>query len=215
MPDRSDSPLRLLIYDRTCRGGRGPLGLSHTWQAGSWLYRMRGCLDAAHGVASWDEALRWLATFGGDRALGEIQFWGHGKWGRALIDGEPLDRQALQPAHALHDLLRRIRQRLAAASQALWWFRTCETFGARPGHDFAAAWTDFFGCRAAGHTYIIAYYQSGLHCLAPGEVPGWELEEGLASGTVESPEQALWSRRCAPNTITCLRSRIPRGFYNP
>ena len=36
------------------------------------------------------------------------------------------------------------------------------------GHDFARAWTDFFGSRAAGHTFIIGYWQSGLHTLAPG-----------------------------------------------
>ena len=36
-----------------------------------------------------------------------------------------------------------LRERLAP--NALVWFRTCETFGASAGHDFARAWTDFSG----------------------------------------------------------------------
>jgi hypothetical protein len=51
--------MRALIYDRTCvwRGG----ALSHIWASGSRLYRALGWVDAARGVASWDEALSWLA----------------------------------------------------------------------------------------------------------------------------------------------------------
>src|SRR5262245_17997203 len=69
--------VRALIYDRTCvwRGG----ALSHAWAAGSRLYRALGRIDAARGVASWDEALGWLAEL---RApIDEVQYWGHGKWG--------------------------------------------------------------------------------------------------------------------------------------
>ena len=87
-----------------------------------------------------------------------------------------------------------------------------ETFGAAPGHDFARRLTDFLGCRAAGHTYIIGGWQSGLHSLAPGEQPAWSPHEGLKLGPPEAPREALWSRRSAPNTIHFLSGKVPAGY---
>ena len=199
--------LRLLIYDRTCRGAGLRPGLSHAWRAGSWLYRGLGRFDAARAASCWDEALAWLAALDTAQRIAEIQYWGHGKWGCARIADDVLDRSALQPGHPLRARLVAVRERLAP--DALWWFRTCETFGATAGHDFARAWTDFFGAPAAGHTYIIGYYQSGLHRLAPGCAPHWADDEGLERGTAAEPEQALWSERHAPNTITCLQGHLP------
>jgi hypothetical protein len=199
-------PLRLLIYDRTCRGTGLP-GLSTAWAAGARLYRARGLLDAHYAAASWGDALRFLATEQPERALGEVQFWGHGKWGDARIASEVLDERALLQRHALCPELSRVRARLAPG--ALWWFRTCETFGAERGLRFATAWTDFLGARAAGHTYIIGFWQSGLHVLEPGATPDWSPDEGLARGTARAPEQALWSRPGEPNTITCLQGVLP------
>ena len=103
-----------------------------------------------------------------------------------------------------------LRERLAPG--ALVWFRTCETFGGAAGHDFARAFTDFFGCRAAGHTFIIGYWQSGLHLLEPGQAPHWDASEGLAKGTPERPELAAWSAMGAPNTISCMTGRVPDGW---
>jgi hypothetical protein len=202
-------PLRLLLYDDTCRG-RSPLvpGLTHSWIAGWFLYRGLGRLDRAQGARSWEEGLRWLATVEPGRAIEQIQFWGHGKWGNARIDGEKLDVSALWPGHEYHHLLATIRDRLVGPD-ALWWFRTCETFGAEAGQRFAREWTDFFNCRAAGHTYIIGPWQSGLHCLRPGEVPDWSVWEGIDEGTPEEPVKALWSTANAPNTLSCLGNSHP------
>ena len=233
-----------MIYDRTCtrdfprpgasararglsdrllrRAGRllegAPWpGLSHSWQIGGALYSVLGRLDAWRGFSSWDDALRWVAEHEPRRAIGEIQFWGHGKWGEARIDEDKLDLSALEPGHALAGPLATIRDRMAAATRAgatppLWWFRTCETFGARAGHELAVAWAEFFDCRAAGHTYVIGPYQSGLHTLEPGETPSWSIDEGLAEGTPDQPARALWSTRREPNTITCLHGTIPAGY---
>jgi hypothetical protein len=210
--DRMSDPLRLLIFDRTCRGGAWPgLGLSHAWRAGAALYRGLRRLDHCLGASSWQEALEWLATVDETRPVGEIQFWGHGKWGLARIGAEPLDRGCLEDGHRLSPLLRAIRRRMVP-DRGLWWFRTCETLGAAPGHDFARAWSDFFGVAVAGHSFIIGFYQSGLHRLRPGEVPGWSPEEGLRRGTPAAPEEALPSRPWAPNTITCLQGSIPDGL---
>jgi hypothetical protein len=205
------APLRLMIYDRTCTG-RGPLlGLSHAWSIGGRLYRALGRLDACRGVSSWTEALTWLTQIEPERTIGEVQFWGHGKWGLARIDKEPLDTAALTQGSPLRPLLDRVRDRIDSP-QATWWFRTCETFGARPGHAFARAFTETMGCRAAGHTYIIGHWQSGLHTLEPGHEPTWPEDEALLEGTPDAPTRAFWSRRSAPNTITFLHGRIPDGY---
>ncbi|PRP89882.1 hypothetical protein ENSA5_69880 [Enhygromyxa salina] len=187
-------------------------GLTQSWQVGGLLYSALGRLDGWRGFPDWTRALTWLAEHRADEAIGEVQFWGHGKWGCAKIDGETLGIDSLDREHAHNDALRAIRERMRGAEQPLWWFRTCETFGADSGRAFARGWTEFFDCRAAGHTYIIGLYQSGLHTLAPGQRPSWSTDEGLVEGTPDDPRQALWSKRREPNTITCFHGRIPPGF---
>ena len=85
------------------------------------------------------------------------------------------------------------------------WFRTCETFGTRAGHDFAARIADYLGARVAGHTFVIGYRQSGLHALTPGMRPDWSVDEGVADGT----SRARGSSFRAPRTITALTPRLP------
>ena len=199
-----------MVYDRTCRGPRLLPGLSHSWWAGGHLYRWLGRIDAVIGASSWGQALAWLAAVEPHRAIAEVQFWGHGKWGLARIGREPLDRGVLDSGHPYRGRLEAIRERMQP--EGLWWFRTCETFGALPGHDFARAWTDFFGGRAAGHTFIIGPWQSGLHLLRAGAEPHWSISEGLREGDPRAPVRALWSRPGAPNTITCLHGRVPDGY---
>lgn len=211
--------LRLMVFDETCGHHRVrvpgtrkranlPLGLSHAWRVGSWLYRGLRRLDAVRGVRSWAEALTWIGDYRPGQPLAEVQFWGHGKWGRALVDGESLEIGSLDQSHAHAPLLRRIQARIAGPD-ALWWWRTCETYGAERGHAFAQAFSDFLGCRTAGHTYVIGPWQSGLHTLRPGERPDWSPAEGLKRGTPKDPVSAYMSARTAPNTIHCLRNEIP------
>jgi hypothetical protein len=199
--------MRTLIYDRTCMWHGG--ALSHAWAAGSRLYRALGRIDAARGVASWDEAFGWLAEL---RApIDEVQYWGHGKWGCALVDRDVLDEAALTRAHPLHTGLGALRDRMARG--ALLWFRTCETFGAQRGIAFAERLADFLGARVAGHTFVIGFHQSGLHGLAPGARGDWSPEEGLAAGSVEAPERAKRSRPWAPRTVTCLTPSVPPEWF--
>lgn len=208
-----DAPLRLMIYDRTCVGKRARVGLSTAWGAGSVLYRGLGRLDAAYGATSWDDALAWLASFDPSRRVAEIQYWGHGQWGRVLVDRDVLDARALAPAHALASRIDAVRERLVTGGEALVWLRTCEAFGANAGHDFAMRLAERFGARVAGHTYIIGALQSGLRGLFPGHTPDWPVEEGIAKGTPAAPLRAHGSGMLAPRTITCLAGEVPEGWF--
>jgi hypothetical protein len=167
-------------------------------------------VDGAYGARSFADAFAWLTRHERSRSIAELQFWGHGKWGSVFIDREPLDRDLLRPGHLHHAAFKAVHERLTG--DALLWFRTCETLGARPGQDFAAALADATGARVAGHTFVIGFYQSGLHCLRPGERPHWSDTEGLARGSAAEPELALSSSPRAPNTISCLTGGIPEGF---
>lgn len=198
------APLRLMLFDRSCRGRGARPGLSHAWAAGGLLFRALRRFDATRGVGSWAEGLDWLLDVSRDRPIAEIQFWGHGEWGGLWIDEELLTIAALSPGHYLHDRLARLRSRVAPG--ALWWFRSCDVFGTQLGHDFARAWVRFFGCRAAGHTHQIMMLQSGLHVLAPGEEPTWPLTEGVVDGLAKGADSSL----SAPRTITFLHSHLPR-----
>jgi len=198
--------LRLVLFDATQRT-RKPRALGLSWQLGGALYRGLGRVDAAFGARSFAHAFDWLESYEPDHPIEELQYWGHGKWGRIFIDRECLDRGALSPGHALRPRLDALRARLTPS--ALIWFRTCETLGAQPGHDFASALGDFSGATVAGHTFVIGFFQSGLQALAPGAAPHWSLREGLAEGTPENPTRAHDSGPRRPHTITCLTGEIP------
>jgi len=197
--------LRLMLYDRSCRGDGLAPGLSHAWAAGGALYRALGRIDACFGAKTWSEGLDWITEAARTREIAEIQFWGHGEWGGVWIDEELLTSAALEPAPYLPDRLARIRARLIPGGAARWWFRSCDVFGSATGLDFARAWTRFFGCRAAGHTHQIMVLQSGLHELAAGEEPTWSATEGLIEGLWHAAD----SSANAPRTITCLHNSIP------
>ncbi len=183
--------------------------MSRIWATGSALYQRLGRIDVDHPAEDWESALQWLATQ--PEPIDELQFWGHGKWGKAFIGGDVLDAASFSATGRLRARLEAVRDRLAP--DALIWFRTCETFGARPGLDFAERLADFTGARVAGHTYIIGFHQSGLHGLAPGSRPDWSPEEGLLEGTGEDPQRARWSVPWAPHTITSLAGKIPARWF--
>jgi hypothetical protein len=194
-------------------GAHAPVGLSTAWGAGSVLYRGLGRLDGTFGATSWDEALEWLARYEPSRPIAEIQYWGHGQWGRALVDRDVLDARALAPGHRLEPRIAAVRERLLPGGEALFWLRTCESFGATAGHDFARRLADGLGARVAGHTFIIGAIQSGLRGLLPGHTPDWSDAEGIAEGTPEKPVRAHGSGVRKPRTITCFRGDVPGEWF--
>jgi hypothetical protein len=193
--------VRVVLYDRTCLVRRG--FLTSAWATGTGLYRAAGRIDAARGVTSWADALAYLAAL--PAPITELQYWGHGKWGCALIADDVLDATAIAAGR-----LAALRTHLAP--NALIWFRTCETFGAAAGIDFAERLADYLGARVAGHTYVIGFHQSGLHGLHPGMRADWSATEGLAEGSAEAPARAHGSHRRAPRTITCLTGAVPASW---
>ena len=199
--------MRVLVYDRTCvrRGG----SLTPAWAVGARLYLALKRIDAARGVTSWAEALTWLASR--REPIREIQYWGHGSWGCARVDRDVLDVGALRAGSEHHRRLEAIRERLAP--EALVWFRTCKTFGARRGIELAVRLADFLGARVAGHTRIIGIHQSGLHGLVPGARADWSPLEGIAEGTADEPRRAQHSLPWAPRTVTCLTGAVPAAWF--
>jgi hypothetical protein len=200
-----------MVFDKTCK--RWGFGLSTAWGAGSMLYRALGRLDATFGATTWDEALAWLATYEPARPISEIQYWGHGRWGKVLVDADPLDASALRPGHALYPRVEAVRERLVTNGDALVWLRTCEAFGARVGQDFASRLAETFRARVAGHTFIIGPLQSGLHGLHPGHAPDWSADEGIAEGSADAPRRAEISMPGSPRTITCFDGEVPADWF--
>lgn len=180
-----------------------PVGLTHTWLAGGWLYRALGRIDRAQGFYSWEDALGWLVLTDPGRPIAEIEIWNHGSPGRSwMLQDRVLD--ASSPTSKQYgDLMALLRTRLAPNARI--WFRSCSVFAGLSGHNFARAWTDFFGCRIAAHTHIINFWQAGLHTARPGVPPHWPLDEGGVGGR----DVSVWS---SPNRISCLQNSFPDSW---
>ena len=203
--------LRLLVFDGTPK--KAERLLRSAWSTGALLYRALGRIDAHYGATSWSDAFAWLATFRSDERISEVQYWGHGKWGTVFIAGDGLTAHALENGHPHAQALAALRARMLPDARSLIWFRTCETFGARAGQNFAMRLSTFLGARVAGHTHIIGALQSGLHGVRPGEVPRWSGSEGLSSGTPEAPILAKPSSPDAPHTIHFMNNVIPEAWF--
>jgi hypothetical protein len=217
-------PLKLVVFDATdtpsehVRGaiaeGAAPrsIGLAPIWWAGTWMHRLLRAADATLGARSWDEALAWAASVAEmrGRPIGSIQFWGHGAWGSMLIGRSQIDRAALENNHPMTAGLDRLRRHLVGP-EALFWLRCCSAFGGQRGRVFAEKLSSRLGCRAAGHTYVIGFWQSGTHSLKPGDSASWSPQEGLR-GQRDRATSALTSSAKEPNTMTCLGIGLPEGW---
>lgn len=208
--------LRLVVYDASLRASPDAAqnALGCAWWAGARLYRAMRRVDAHFGATSWSEALQWLATRSPGESIAEIQYWGHGRWGRVLIGDDVFDESAFE-RHSAHRLaIEALRRRFLPGGRSLVWLRTCEAFGAHVGQRFAVRLANELGASVAGHTHIIGALQSGLHGLRPGARPAWSPAEGLAEGTPEAPRRALWSSLAAPNTIHFMSGEVPPRWFD-
>ena len=191
--------LRLLVYDGTSPTPRaraserlGEHGLRAAWSAGARLYRALGRIDAHYGATSWSGALDWLAGFRPGEPVAEIQYWGHGKWGKLFIASDVLTAAAFEPDHPHRAALDALRLRLLPRAGSLLWFRTCgATARARARSPRACPRSSGRGRRG---TVIGAL--SGLHGIR-GAAPHWSADEGLSRGTADAPPERT-ARRSAP-----------------
>ena len=195
--------MKVIIYDDA---NRRPWYVWSCWAVGAWLYRLIRRVDAVYPAQSWAGALQWLLSLG--KPLAEVQFWGHGSWGRVLIGSDALNSWTVSTSHV--SALRDLRERLAPG--AIWWFRACQVFGAVPGQRFAVEWCRALDCTVASHTFIIHVWHGGLCVLHPGDEPGWPVAEGYAAGSRDLPRDAIWARPWSPRTILALRTRIPKRY---
>lgn len=200
-----------MVYDRTCKT-RG-VGLSTVWGAGASVYRGLGRHHASQGVASWAEALAWIAGYEPDRPIEEIQYWGHGKWGVVYVANDGFGTAALAADHLHAPAVDAVRDRLLPNGASLVWLRTCEAFGADAGIDFAYRLAHRLRARVAGHTYVIGALQSGLRVLEPGKRPRWSSMEGLREGSPAAPKEAHTSRLLAPRTVHFMTNTFPEAWF--
>ena len=193
--------MKLLIYDAS--RSAGPVGLS--WKLGARIMRR---FDKAYGATrSWLEALSWANAALGDRPLEHFEFWGHGHWGSASINHDWLTYDSLTTQLICRALLS-LGEHCSPSS--LIWFRTCSTFGNVAGQRFAWRICDLTGARVAGHTYSINAFHSGLHSVRPCRRVTWPVKEGVR--LIKGREATTPAHPFAPHTVTCLASRVPRGW---
>ena len=115
------TPLRVMVYDATW-AGRRPMQtlLTSSWRAGGALYRGLDRIDHVYGATSWADAFAWLGEVERGRSISQVQYWGHGKWGRAVIGKtDVLDASAVDDAaHPLHEDLQAVRDRMTALASS-------------------------------------------------------------------------------------------------
>ena len=160
--------------------------------------------------SSWEDALAWLASQAERSVIDEIQYWGHGKWGCARIEGESLDEHSLKsgtrPSRPLRYDPRVASLRFSVVvSQLRDLWRRC-----RPS--LRSIVEQFFWL---SHRRTHLHYRTSTKWSsspATGEEPHWPREEGLAEGSPEAPIRAKWSHLSAPNTISCFHGSVPLPF---
>lgn len=183
----------LVVYDAT----RKPSLLDESWGAGAFSMWLRGRTTGMLGATSWEEIFRWLEIRSEKHGkILEVQFWGHGRPGDAVVNSKSMKDVIGHPGWAK-----------LMCSEGLWWFRTCSTFRGEKGKKLAKDLSSLLGCRVAGHTHAIGFpFHSGLHSVAPGEEPAWPDEEGWKG------KESKGSFLGRPNTIMFWRNTLPNGW---
>ena len=160
---------RVLLVDAT---GYDPLRL--TWRVGHLITSPRRFTHRLY-VHSWDEAMDQLGDLAQHEKLSELQFWGHGSSGRALIGTDALDMTYLQTSARFQRWVS-LRPFLSTPSPLIW-FRTCDTMKAEAGRLFSSKLAHLLRCRVAGYTQYIHVIQRGLVVAWPERPAQWSDDE--------------------------------------
>lgn len=217
MSNLEKRPLRVMIYDNsTLEDGWDGLakdGLAMSWVWGERLYKTFGRIDIAKGVSSFDEAFEWLLSL--EQPIAQIQFWCHGWCGKVALGNTVLDEVGLRTDRSYYGSLVQLKKKLTPTANV--WFRTCGTFASDKGHEFATRFSEVIndplsGRSVTGHTFLIAFFQGGLHTLRAGQKPHWSPFEGIKRGNNRNPKALRMSGFRSPNTITCLHNKHPESW---
>lgn len=186
--------MRVTIYDKNPGVGFSQWFLKVSWAVGCWFQKLFGAVDAFYGAKDWEDAKAWLLSQ--KEPLTVIQYWGHGSPGAVWL------AQKLVP---ISEWL--LLKPVVDPPKTLLWFRACSVFQGLAGHIFSQKLADGLGCTVAGHTRIIGPFQGGLHTRKPNTEPSWPVDEGTIKP--KWPDHLKW---WSPNTIFCLRTKIPEGW---
>jgi len=160
--------VRVFIYDKH-QGW-----LTWMWAIGSWLRALRPGPDKILRVGSWDEMVEKLQALP-DGSVTRVEYWGHGTsggvkcgkewaWGPTMKSKDPV-RYIVGPLSQVSHVL---------APDAVWWWRTCNSFWGVAGKPFAKACADTLGCKVAAFTRIIWWWQGDLRIAKPSVEPDWD-----------------------------------------
>ena len=156
---------RVLLVDATAYD---PLRL--TWRVGHLIISPQRFTHRLY-VHSWDEAMDRLCDIAQREKLSELQFWGHGSSGRALIGTDALDTTYLQTSACFQRWVS--LQPFHSIPTPLIWFRTCDTMKGEAGRLFSAKLAHLLRCRVAGYTQYIHVIQRGLVVMWRDRPPQW------------------------------------------
>ena len=185
---------RILAYDAT---PKKKFGVEWTWGLGARVFGP--WFDQVVACRSWDQLLQAVvkASHEQDKEI-EVHFWGHGWYGRALIDGKPCP--ATDPRwSAVHTI----------------WFRTCMTAGGEDGAAFLYRLARQ-GCRVAAHTVVIGAHlgaQSHLYGLDAGQMPWWPKTPDGAPEVTGATQTAPMSSPFAPRTVMFWQQDLPEWAF--
>lgn len=201
--------MRIVIYDANIKDA-----VSVTWTVGGKIYPVLRRCDVAVPVKSWAEVCPALMSLAEKHPITQVQFWGHGWFGKAAIGDDVLNTSTLRNT-AFGAELRALGEKLAPG--AIWWFRTCATYGAPAGKHFAEQFTNCLNRTTAGSTYSIGLIHSGIRTLLPYQKPYWSDREGVdflpGENSERSGGKALLPTFSAPNTLMFWRNKIPESFF--
>jgi hypothetical protein len=163
--------MRVFVYDDT-QGW-----LSTTFLFGSALRSLRPGKDVILKIRSWDEMIEMLKLAREKHGPAErVEYWGHGASGGVQCNDKWLWGPTMRGSNtvprvcAVLDEVRHILR----DENALWWWRTCNTFWGEAGRAFAEMCVDSLGCKTAGFTRVIGPWQSELRIAEPGAKPSWD-----------------------------------------
>jgi len=183
---------RIILYDTADTSA-----VSYTWALGTPFYKAIGACLEFYPVKCWAEATQKVSMYTG---LDEIQFWGHGSPGCALIGKEHLS------ANDNENFAQAVKQALKL--EGALWFRTCASFAGDLGKEFAKSISSNSQRRCAGSTFKIGMFHSGIHSCLPNWDANWLSTEGIDPVTKKPTSSGLGK----PNTILCLQISLPKSW---